>query len=282
MLKANGGINIENGDLIFKDLRIKTSHPTDARIFNIMFKKPNIKQGQFTSDLKFNGKLSNPVILGTAHIVETNIPFLDTTVKNLSFVFKEKTIELSSIGEIFGNDIKFKGTLKNKLIPPYYIENAELYTKIIDLNYITNKLKSAQIEEINTLASLDLFDLENFVIRNMKLSADEIRLRNITAKHVDARASINEKNVLFSAHRLFVFYWFLQAMTLYEKYGAEQKTVKTLKSIKRTLMKDAICHFRPFMALFFLIMFTPFNSLLKSRMFRSNLDRINKIVYKLS
>ena len=195
MLKVNGGIDIYKDDMLFHDLRIKTNNPTDARIFNIMFKKPNIKQGQFTSDLKFNGKLSNPVILGTAHIVETNIPFLDTTVKNLSFVFKEKTIELSSIGEIFGNDIKFKGTLKNKLIPPYYIENAELYTKIIDLNYITNKLKSAQIEEINTLASLDLFDLENFVIRNMKLSADEIRLRNITAKHVDARASINEKNV---------------------------------------------------------------------------------------
>lgn len=93
---------------------------------------------------------------------------------------------------------------------------------------------------------------------------------------------VNGKQVLFSAHRLFVFHWFLQAMTLNEKFGADQETVKTLKSIKRTLMKDAICHFRPFMALYFLIMFTPFNSLLKSRMFRSNLDRINKIVYKLS
>ena len=34
-------------------------------------------------------------------------------------------IELSSIGEILGNDIKISGIMKNKLTPPYYIEKAK-------------------------------------------------------------------------------------------------------------------------------------------------------------
>ena len=44
-------------------------------------------QGQSYSAFTPVVKLSNPKILGTFHIVETNIPFLDTTMKNLSFVF---------------------------------------------------------------------------------------------------------------------------------------------------------------------------------------------------
>lgn len=93
---------------------------------------------------------------------------------------------------------------------------------------------------------------------------------------------INGKKSFFTAHHLFVHYWLLQAIDLYERYGAEQDTVRKLNSVKRALLKDAICHVRPFMALFFLIMFFPFTILLRSRLFRSNLDRINRVVYKLS
>lgn len=93
---------------------------------------------------------------------------------------------------------------------------------------------------------------------------------------------INGKKTFFTAHHLFVHYWLLQAIDLYEKYGAEQDTVRKLNSVKRALLKDAVCHVRPFMALFFLIMFFPFTLLLRSRFFRSNLDRINRVIYKLS
>ena len=195
MLKADGKINILKDDIEFSDLRIKTSNPTDARIFNLLFRKPNIKQGQFTSDLKLNGKMSNPKPLGTFRIVEANIPFMDTTMKTLSFVFKEKTIELSSKGEILGNDIKFKGILRNKLIPPYYIENAEVYTKILDLNYITNKLKQVQIDNNNTFDTLGMFDIKNTVVKKLKLSANEIRLRNLVAQNIEAYTSISEKKL---------------------------------------------------------------------------------------
>ncbi len=195
MLKVFGGVDLANNDMNFHDLRIKTTNPTDARIFNIIFKKPNIKQGQFISDLKINGKLSNPKFNGTFKIAETDIPFLDTIIKTLSLNFKDKVIEISSIGEVLGNEIKFKGLLRNKLVPPYYVENAELYTKMIDLNYITEKLKSTQINESNALDTMASFDKKNIIIKNMKLNANEIRLRNLTANDVYSSVSISNKHV---------------------------------------------------------------------------------------
>lgn len=196
MLKARGGIEIFNDDLGFHDLYIKTQNPTDARIFNIIFRKPNIKQGQFTSDLKFNGRVSNPKLLGNFHIFETNIPFLDTTMKNITFIFKDKTIDLYSSGEILGNDIKIDGVLKNKLTIPYYVENANLYTKVLDLNYIINKLKLSQVENMHTFETFEEFNISSLVVKNINMSADIIKLRNINAENFSAEASLNEKRIL--------------------------------------------------------------------------------------
>ncbi len=196
MLKASGGIDIFNDDLDFHDLRIKTQNPTDVRIFNIIFRKPNIKQGQFTSDLKFNGKLSNPKIVGNFHLFETNIPFLDTSMKNITMQFRDKTIDISSLGEIMGNEIKIKGRLRNKLTAPYYIENAEIYTKEMDLNYITNKLKMSQVDDYRTFETFEGFNLRDLVIKNLKMTSNRIRLRNLVAQNVQANVFLNENNVL--------------------------------------------------------------------------------------
>ena len=196
MLKAKGGIDVYKEDLGFHNLYIKTNNPTDARIFNIIFRKPNIKQGQFTSDLVFNGKLSNPKLVGDFHIFETNIPFLDTTLKSIIVSFKDKTINLSSKGEILGNDISIQGVMKNKLTPPYYIENAQIYTGVLDLNYIIDKLKLSQVDNYSTFASFEGFDVSTAVVKNLKMRADSIHLRNIIAEDFEASMSFNDKKIL--------------------------------------------------------------------------------------
>lgn len=196
MLKVRGGVDIYKDDLGFNDLYIKTQHPTDARIFNIIFRKPNIKQGQFTSDLKFNGKLSNPHILGDFHIFETNIPFLDTTMKNIELVFKDKTVDISSKGDILGNDIQLKGIAKNKLIPPYQFENLELYTSDLNLNYVVEKLKASQVDSMPALETLDSVNINSLVFDNLQLKADKIQLRNINATDFEANASLNSRGDL--------------------------------------------------------------------------------------
>lgn len=200
MLKARGGIDVYKDDLVFHDLIVKTQHPTDARIFNIIFRKPNIKQGQFTSDLRFNGKLSNPRLIGDFHIFETNIPFLDTTMKNITFKFKDKTIDLSSKGEVLGNDVSVEAVLKNKLTMPYYVEKANLYTKLLDLNYITEKLKLSQVENFQTFDTFEGLSLSSLVVKDINMYADTIHLRNIVATDFESKASLNEKQVVDVSH----------------------------------------------------------------------------------
>lgn len=195
MLKAWGGVEILKEDLAFENLRIKTNHPTDARIFNIIFRKPNIKQGQFTSDLKLNGRLSDCKILGDFHIFETNIPFLDTSMKNIELLFKDKNIEFNSKGDIMGSDIVFKGTMKNKLSVPYKIEKAYLYAKDLNLNQLVDKLKQAEVDTVSTFESFEGFDISSIVAKNFKLKADTVQLRNIHAADFEALTSLSEKGV---------------------------------------------------------------------------------------
>ena len=195
MLKAIGGVKILDEDLAFDNLSIKTNHPTDARIFNIIFRKPNIKQGQFTSDLKLNGKMSDAKILGNFYIFETNIPFLDTTMKSLELIFNDKNIIFASKGEVMGNEILFDGILKNKLTIPYRIEKATLQTKNLDLNRIVNKLKTVQVENDSTFESFESFDVNSIVADNFKLKADSVQLRNINATNFEALTSLSDKSV---------------------------------------------------------------------------------------
>ncbi len=196
MLKAWGGVEILKEDLSFKDLRIKTFNPADARIFNIIFRKPNIKQGQFTSDLKLNGKLSNPRVTGNFHIFETNIPFLDTTMKNIVLSFKDRTIDFSSKGEVLGNEIVFNGVMKNKLTKPYQIEKADFYTKDLNLNYIVEKIKLSEVDSISTFESIEGMDLADLVFKDFKLKADRIQLRNIDASGFEANMNMDKNGLL--------------------------------------------------------------------------------------
>lgn len=195
MLKVKGGINLLKDDIEFKDLHIKTSTPTDARIFNIIFGKPNIKQGQFTSNLKMRGRLSNPKILGDFHIVETNIPFLDTTMKNIEFLFRDKTLEITSKGEVMGNEVSADAVLQNKLTKPYHIEHAVLTAKDMNLNRLIDKLKSAEAENEQPQDNNGNFDINSFVAKSLKLKADNIVLRNIHASNFEAETSLNEERL---------------------------------------------------------------------------------------
>ncbi len=195
MLKVRGWMKFLPDDIEFRDLYVKTTNPTDARIFNIIFGKPNIKQGQFTSDLKIKGKLSNPKIIGDFHIVETNIPFLDTVMKNIEFLFRDKTLEINSKGEVLGNDVTVEAVLKNKLTKPYYIEKALISTNDMDLNRIVNKLKLVEAENEQPQDSYGNFDINSIIADKLRLKANKVVLRNIHATNFEAETSLNEQRV---------------------------------------------------------------------------------------
>lgn len=203
MLRIKGGAEIQNDDILLNDFRIKTSNPTDARIFNIIFRKPNIKQGKFTSDLKIYGKLSNPKIIGNFHIVETNIPFLDTVMKNIEFVFKDKTIEISSKGEVFGNNVEADAILVNSLVPPYHIKQAKIYTNTMDLNRFVERIKSAEADNKVKQDTFENFDTKSLIADSLKMKADSVTLSNIHATNFSAESSLSKDRVFDINHFVF-------------------------------------------------------------------------------
>ena len=117
-------------------------------------------------------------------------------MKNINFKFKDKTIDLASKGEILNNDIEINAVLKNKLTVPYYVEKAELNTKLMDLNYLIEKMKVSQIDEAQAFDSLEGIDLTSIVVNDINMNAERIHLRNIVAKDFKANASLNEKKVV--------------------------------------------------------------------------------------
>lgn len=200
-LNAKGQINIYKNDINFQALRIRTQNPTDARVFNIIFKKPLIKQGMFTSNAILNGPITSPKILGFLNFNGINIPLLDTTIKDISLDFGDRIIDIKSKGEIFSNQITILADMENRLTAPFVINNADIYLGNLDINEIVKSINKLDIQtEMSNLseqksenAPPSNFNITNLIIKDAKLKADSVFVKNIFAKDFTAAFSLNEK-----------------------------------------------------------------------------------------
>ncbi len=93
-LNAKGQISFNKRDINFHNFKVITQNPTDAKIFNILFKRPMIKQGLFTSNVILNGAIASPKMLGKLNFTGIDIPILDTTIKDISLDFNNDKIEI--------------------------------------------------------------------------------------------------------------------------------------------------------------------------------------------
>ncbi|MFQ8625269.1 MAG: DUF3971 domain-containing protein [Candidatus Gastranaerophilaceae bacterium] len=88
-LNASGTMQLlSDNNVGFNNFKVKTQSPTDAKIFNIIFRKPFMKQGVFTSDLVLNGTSLSPKIKGKLDITSIDIPFFDSTIRMLISISK--------------------------------------------------------------------------------------------------------------------------------------------------------------------------------------------------
>jgi len=87
---------------------------------------------------------------------------------------------------------------------------------------------------------------------------------------------------LFVDHFIFVYHWMIIVADLELKYGAETETKTKLDDVKKALLFRAVKHFHVVLALYSLTLFSPIKFLLRSRLYRSNLNRIEKIVYRIT
>ena len=159
-----------------------------------------MKQGVFTSDLILNGTSLNPKIKGKLDVTSIDIPFVDSTIRDVNLDFKNDKIFLTSRGTILTNDVKFNAVLKNKLTPPYIIENATLKLPDLNVNKITDTLVDLEAESIknstHTAVNSQNVDISQIIIQKANIEANKIKVRNINADNFKTNLTLNKHGLL--------------------------------------------------------------------------------------
>ena len=94
--------------------------------------------------------------------------------------------------------------------------------------------------------------------------------------------SPDPKGRLFVDHFIFIYHWMLIVADLERQYGVDEITKAKLNAIRIKIFTYAVCHFSIILALYSLTLFPPMIYMIKFRPYRSNLNRIEKIVYRIS
>lgn len=201
-LNASGTLNLQPNNVIgFNNFKIKTQNPTDAKIFNIIFRRPFMKQGIFTSDLVLNGTSLTPKIKGKLDVTSIDIPLFDATVRDVNLDFKNDKIYVKSLGTVLTNDISLNAILRNKLTPPYIIENATLKLPDLNINKITDTIQDMEAEATRnnlhtTTSNAQNFDISQIIIQKANINANKVKIRNINADNFTAQLGLNKNGLL--------------------------------------------------------------------------------------
>ncbi|MBQ1612879.1 MAG: hypothetical protein II085_05325, partial [Alphaproteobacteria bacterium] len=197
-LTLNGGLKFLNSsDIEFKNFKIKTENPTDAKIFNIIFKKPIMKQGVFASNLMINGTTLNPKILGTLDVTSIDVPIVAASVKDVSLDFKPENIYIKAKSSVMENQILLNAVMKNKLVEPYTFNDINLHFDNLDFNTITRTIQDYDATLYKQKLGLDdnskSIDPRQIVIKKGQIAADKIKIKELNATEFLANFSIDKK-----------------------------------------------------------------------------------------
>lgn len=199
-LNASGSLNFLPNNIIgFNNFYVKTQNPTDAKIFNIIFGKPFMKQGVFTSNIRLNGTSQYPKISGTLSVTSIDIPFFDSIIRDINFDFKQDKIFISSKGTVLTNDVLFDAVMKNQLKPPYIVDNIKLKLADLNINKIMETINDIEAESARTISvsrQAEPFDIKQLIIKKAEILADKIQVRNINADDFNAELKITDKHIL--------------------------------------------------------------------------------------
>lgn len=198
---ASGYIEkINDKDVKFRNFRVTTHNPTDAKIFNIIFKKPLMKQGVFTSDLIVNGTSLAPKIQGNLDVTSIDMPFFDATINDVHFNFKNDDILINSKGSILNNNITLTAILKNTFSDLIVFKDIKLHFKDLNLNRITGSLQDYDADmykqQIATPTQMTPFDPSQIRIEKSEVTADNILLKSLEATNFKAHVSMGADSVL--------------------------------------------------------------------------------------
>ena len=202
MLKASGAVRmIDENTIVFENMKIKTENPTDAKIFNILFRKPFMKQGLFSSDLTLNGNITAPKVRGFLDVTSIDVPFYDSTVNDIHIDFTSSDILFRSKGVVLTSDIEFFARMKNNLTPPYVLKNVKLELADLNINHILRMIRDLELDyqrnnqvvkNAGGANSQVPVDMSQFRIEDARIIADTIKVKNINAEDFEAALVLDD------------------------------------------------------------------------------------------
>ncbi len=199
-LGMSGEVSLINENLLgFKNFKIKTEQPTNARVFNVLFKKPTIKQGVFTTDMLINGTSDAPYVLGFLNVKSIDIPLLDSTIRDVDLDFKKDYIYLNSKGVVLTNDIDISAKVLNKPEKPIIVEDVNVQMDELNLNVITQALSDLEADSTRTGNQTDVTSLlepNALVINNAQVDADRIIIKKAEATNFKSHTVLGSDGVL--------------------------------------------------------------------------------------
>ncbi len=198
ILSVSGQIKPAGKIMEYKNLIVKTENPANANLFNIIFKKPTIKRGNFTSDLKINGTSLRPKIVGKLSANNMEMPYLNTVIKDLTIDFEPSNIQVITNGAVLENYMMLSANLKNNFNPPYRINNADIYINDFDIDHSLNQFKQIELKGLNSAISTGTDSagvniINSVLFNNVKVRAGNVRIKNIKASNLEALCSLNDK-----------------------------------------------------------------------------------------
>lgn len=202
LLNASGEILLlDNGVVGFKNFKVKTEHPTNARIFNVLFKKPTIKQGVFTTDITLNGTSYAPYALGYLNINCIDIPVLDSTVRDVNIDFKKDFINITTKAVVLTNDILMNAKIVNKPSRPVEIEDLKITMDELNLNVISQALNDIDVDNTHNNNPMqypekELLPEDSVIIKNALVKADYILIKKAIASEFNSHFTLDKNQVL--------------------------------------------------------------------------------------
>lgn len=200
-LAASGEITLLKDNVLgFKNLKLKTKEPTDAKIFNVILKKPTIKQGIFTSDLSINGTSAAPIINGELNVASVDIPLFDSTIRDINLDFQKDYVYLKSRGTILTNDIEILAKILNNPSPPITIEELNVNMDVLDLNVITNRFNDFDVDKLkasksSSSSAAPVFSPEQVILKKGIVKADQILIKKAKASKFESLMSMGADSV---------------------------------------------------------------------------------------
>lgn len=186
----DGVLNIKPDNIIEpEEITVKTQKNISARILNILLKKPMLKQGSFSCDLKYK----NEKLKGNLDARNLDIPLFDTILKNIK-IDADKDINVRLFGFLNDSKVKMESIIENKLITKPVVTSLKISADSLDNDKLLRSFSKARMA-MDSNNEIKNVDFTGFNLSNGELNVKKLTVKSLIATDVTGHFSIDVDGV---------------------------------------------------------------------------------------